>query len=29
LDANTGRIVWQYQSGIVGAEMGTPALIGG
>lgn len=29
LDAATGRIRWQYQSGIVGAEMGTPALVGG
>lgn len=29
LDADTGRIVWQYQSGIVGGEMGTPALVGG
>lgn len=28
LDANTGRIRWQYQSGIVGAAMGTPALVG-
>ncbi len=27
LDAETGRVLWQYQSGIVGAEMGTPVLV--
>ena len=26
LDANTGRVSWQYQSGIVGGALGTPAL---
>ncbi|HEY7340089.1 MAG TPA: PQQ-binding-like beta-propeller repeat protein [Ktedonobacterales bacterium] len=29
LDANAGHVLWQYQSGIVGAEMGTPALADG
>ena len=29
LDADTGRIRWQYQSGIVGGAVGTPALVSG